>query len=298
MRINKPGIYHGVSSVDYHADPAPAPSISQSLCKIILEHSAGHASTAHPRLNPAREEDDDPKFDVGNAAHRIILGRGKDFEVLPFDDWRKGDAREARKQAAAAGKIGILQKQFDRAADMADRAGWQLINHEDHDAFAEGDAEVMISWEEDGIWFRSLVDWLHHDLRTVDDYKSSDMSMAPHVLGVRAERAGWHIQAAFIERGLDVLDPDNIGRRKFRFIAQEAFQPHALTVMHMDETWMTMGRKQVDTAVAIWKRCMQTGKWPSYTARSIVPVFPGYKEAQWLDREMSGEFDTNLIMAG
>ena len=124
--------------------------------------------------------------------------------------------------------------------------------------------------------------------------------MAPHVLGVRAERAGWHIQHAFIERGLDILDPDNAGRRKFRNIAQEAFEPHALTVMHMDETWMTMGRKQVNTAVSIWRRCMESGNWPSYTTRSIVPVFPGYKEAQWLEREISGEFDQDktLIMAG
>jgi hypothetical protein len=298
MRINKPGIYRGVASVHYHSDPCPEPSISQSLCKVIIEHSAGHAFNAHPRLHPTMGEDDDPKFDVGNAAHRIILGRGKEFEILPFDDWRKGDAKKARAEAAAFGKIGILQKQFDRALDMSERAYHQLKNHQDSDAFMDGDAEVMIAWEEDGIWFRSLIDWLHTDLRTVDDYKSSDMSMAPHVLGVRAERAGWHIQHAFIERGLNILDPENAGRRKFRNIAQEAFDPHALTVMHMDEHWLTMGRKQVETAVSIWKTCIRTGQWPSYTNRSIVPVFPGYKEAQWLDREMSGEFDTKLIMAG
>ena len=300
MRINKPGIYRGVSSVDYHSDPCPDASLTQSVAKIILDHSPHHAWTAHPKLNPNYEPDDDTKFDLGNVAHALMLGRGKDFEALPFDDWRKKDAQTAREEAHLAGKVAILHKQLNQANDMLQAAINQLSMHEDNSAFkdAGGDPEVMLAWEEDGVWFRSLVDFLHGDLCTVDDYKTTGMSVAPHVIGLRAESAGWHVQAAFIERGLNVLDPDNAGRRRFRFIAQETYKPHALTVMHMDETWMTMGRKQVDTAVAIWKRCMQTGKWPSYTARSIVPVFPGYKEAQWLDREMSGEFDTNLIMAG
>jgi hypothetical protein len=174
----------------------------------------------------------------------------------------------------------------------------QISNHDDSDAFIDGDAEVMLAWQENGIWFRSLVDWLHTDLRTVDDLKTSGMSMAPHLIGYRAEAAGWHIQAAFIERGLDVLDPDNAGRRRFRFVAQETSEPFAITVAHLDEYWLTMGRKQVATAVNIWRQCIESGNWPAYTARSIVPVFPGYKEKQWLDREMSGEFDPSLIMAG
>jgi hypothetical protein len=83
----------------------------------------------------------------------------------------------------------------------------------------------------------------------VDDYKTSGMSMAPHVIGIRAETAGWHIQAAFIERGLDILDPAGAGRRRFRFIAQEQDgEPYDLTTMHMDEHWLTMGRKKVPPA--------------------------------------------------
>jgi hypothetical protein len=118
----------------------------------------------------------------------------------------------------------------------------------------------MIAWQENGIWCRSLIDWLHTDLRTVDDYKTSGMSMAPHVIGGRAEAAGWHIQAAFIERGLDALDPQGAGRRRYRFIGQETDKPHALTVMHMNEYWMTMGRKKVEAGMTCGARpSRQTG---------------------------------------
>lgn len=300
MKITKPGIYRGVSSADYFSDPCPSPSLTQSLCKLLIDGSAKKGWTNHPRLNPQFEYDDDTKFDLGNVAHRLVLGRGKEIEVIQFSDWRGKAAQEAREKAADEGKIAVLAHQFEQASAMAAEAWAQLKRHEDHDAFTNGDAEVMLVWEEDGIWFRSLVDWLHADLRTVDDFKTTGMSVAPHVLGQRGEAGGWHIQAGFIERGLDQLDPSGAGRRKFRFIAQETDQPHDLSVMRMDEHWMTMGRKQIAPAIETWKRSIRSGHWPRYPARSITPEFPGYRENKWLEREVSGEFepDPSLIFAG
>jgi len=302
MKITKPGIYRGVSDADYRADPCPSPSLTQSLCKILIAGSAKHAWTEHPRLNPQFEHDDDTKYDIGNVAHRLILGRGKEIERIDFADWRTNAAKDAREDAADAGRIAVLGKDFDLATEMVADAWSQLKRHEDADAFSYGAAEVMICWEEDGIWFRSLIDWLHDNLRTVDDYKSSGMSMAPHVIGIRAEAAGWHVQAAFIERGLDLIDPAGAGRRRYRFIGQENYKPHALTVMHMDEFWLTMGRKKIAVGIDMWRTAVAAGRWPGYPTRGITPPFPGFKEKQWLERELSGEFetenDTSLTMAG
>ena len=188
MKITKPGIYRGVSEADYRADPCPSPSLTQSLCKILIERSPRHAWTECPRLNPQYEYDDDTKYDIGNVAHRLMLGRGKEIEVVQFADWRKKEAQEAREKAADEGRIAVLQHQFDQAADMVAAARAQLDKHEDSDAFTAGAGEVMIAWEENGVWFRSLIDWLHDDLRTVDDFKTTGMSVAPHLLGIRAER--------------------------------------------------------------------------------------------------------------
>jgi hypothetical protein len=299
MKITEPGIYRGVLDADYRDDPCPTPSLTQSAVKTLIERSPLHAWTENKRLNPNYEHDDDTKFDLGNIAHRMVLGRGKDIEVVPFADWRKKEAQAAREAAADAGKIAVLEHQFSQAWDMQVAARKQLSIHEDSDAFSFGCAEVMIAWQEDGVWFRSLIDWLSDDLRTVDDYKSTGMSVAPHLIGMRAEAAGWQIQAAFIERGLDILDPEGAGRRRFRFIAQETDQPYALTVMHMDEHWMTMGRKKVDICVQLWRHAITNDKWPGYPNRSIVPEYPGFKETKWLEREVN-EFspDNSLIMAG
>jgi hypothetical protein len=303
MKITKPGIYRGVLDADYRADPCPSPSLTQSTVKTLIERSPLHAWVNSPQLNPNYEHDDDTKFDIGNVAHRLILGRGKEIEVVDFADWRKKKAQAARESAADVGKIAVLAHQFEQANDMVRAALAQLDKHEDKDAFTNGTAEVMIAWEENGIWFRSLIDWLHDDLRTVDDYKTTGMSVAPHVIGVRAEAAGWQIQAAFIERGLNVLDPDGAGRRRYRFIAQETDKPHALTVMHMDEHWLTMGRKKIAIGEHLWRNSVEAGKWPGYLNRSIIPEYPGYAENRWLERELN-EFadgvksDISLIMAG
>jgi hypothetical protein len=298
MRIEKPGIYRGVSPADYFQDPCPEPSLTQSIAKVLLERSPMHAWTEHPRLNPHWEEDNDKKFDLGNVAHALMLGRGKDFEILPFLDYRTKAAQEARVAAHDAGKVAILQHQFEQASDMVASAVDQLASHEDSDAFDNGCPEVMIAWQEGGIWCRSLVDFLTDDLRNITDYKTKGVSVAPHVIGMHAANDGWHIQANFIYRGLNSLDPGGMGKRRFRFIAQETEPPYALTVMHIDDHWMLMGHKQVDIATATWRRCIKNDLWPGYPAKGIVPEFPGYKEKLWLDRELSGEFDPTVQMAG
>jgi hypothetical protein len=286
-KIDKPGIYRGVTEADYRADPCPSPSLTQSLVKILIERSAKHAWTECPRLNPQYEYDDDTKYDIGNVAHRLILGRGKEIEVVQYPDWRTKASQLARDVAAEQGKIAVLEKDFNRATDMVAEAWQQLRRHEDHDAFTGGSGEVMIAWQEDGVWFRSLIDWLHDDLRTVDDFKTTGMSVAPHVIGLRAEAGGWHIQAAFIERGLNLLDPDGAGRRRFRFIAQETEKPHAMTSMHINEHWMTMGRKKVDVGAQLWRIATETGSWLGYPTRAVIPEYPGFKESQWLEREVN-----------
>jgi hypothetical protein len=164
-----------------------------------------------------------------------VLGRGKDFEIVDAADWRTKAAQEARETAAAVGKIGILKHQFERAVTMSEAAAVQLKRHKDSDAFTNGDAEVMIAWEEDGIWFRALVDWLHKDLRTIDDLQ--DHRHVGRRSRHRASRRRPRLASAggFHRARSRRLDPPGAGRRLFRFVGQEDYPPHALNVMHMSE---------------------------------------------------------------
>ncbi len=292
MQINEPGIYRDFDVAAYHADPCPEPSLSQSIAKVLIDQSPLHAAYAHRRLVAEIDEGaDEEKYDkakaIGNAAHALMLGRGKDLGVGTFDDWRSKEARQFKTFTLAAGRIPIIEAHFEMAVAMKERARSQLAGHEEGNCFQNGAAEVALVWNEGPIWFRCLVDWLHDDLLTVDDFKTSAMSVAPHVLGTRAADAGWDIQAAMIERGLNVLDPQNKGKRKYRFVAIEQEIPNALNVMVITEPWLVMGRKKLQHAVDIWTECMTQKQWPGYPPVAVRPEYPGWKESQWLNREIT-----------
>lgn len=287
--IVMPGIYPNVALAEYYADPCQTPSFTQSLAKIVLDQSALHARNEHPRLRPAELEDKPEGYTkpqaIGSAAHRLLIGRGKDVEVIAAEDFRKGDAQRARDEAVAQGKVPILEKHYARALEMVGAARLQMHAAGWDNAFNHGAGETCVAWEEDGLWFRSLIDWMDSPI-TLYDYKTGGGNFAPHVIANKAEADGWDVQAAFEERGLNALDRRGIGRRRFRFAAQENYPPYALVAVELSEHWLEMGRKKVAMAIDIWRRAMESGTWPSYPSQPIVPDYPGYREAAFLDREM------------
>lgn len=291
--IKAPGIFTDMSADSYFADPCPTPSLTQSVAKLLIDQSPAHARLEHPRLAPPELGDDDMEKYVaaraiGNAAHSMMMGRGKEIAEGKFNDWRSKDAKTFRDEQEAAGKTVILSKHLTHAADMVKAARAQLDAIGWHEAFRDGQGEVVIAWREGDTWFRSMIDWMASPTRLYD-YKTGAVSFAPHAIPLKMEGDGWHIQGAMHERGLDVLDPVTAGRRKFRFAAQENYPPYALVGVELDEHWMTMGRKKLAYAVELWRRCIAANGWPAYPPEVLRPIYPGFKEAAWLDREMGHE---------
>lgn len=283
----QPGIHYDIAARDYHQDCAPSPSLSSGIAKLIIEQSPKHAWTAHPKLNPAFEPDDSTKFDIGNVSHKLLIGRGKEIVRLEFDSWRTKEAQAMREKASAQGQLAVLTKDYETATQMVAAARAQLVAARLGDAFApgEGHGEVVILWEEDGIFLRTMIDWLSADKVIVWDLKTSAANLAPHVVGNKIAEDGWDVQAAMIERGLDVLDPALAGRRRFRFIALENYPPYGLVPVELTEAHLTMGRKKLAVAVALWRMCITAGQWPGYPNKIIYPETPPWAETRWLQRE-------------
>lgn len=295
MNITEAGIYREFPTGDYFADPCPEPSFTQSLAKILIEQSPLHAYQAHPRLNvkPADEDDGETEkynkaMAIGNAAHSMMLKRGKNIAVIDATDFKTKLAKEAKAAAILDGCEPVLKKHAVTASAMCFAANEQLAHiHGCQNAFTRGDAEVVIANCEGGIWLRSMLDWITPDLREVWDYKTGGMSASPYATGKLMASAGWHIQAAMHERILDGLDPKGAGRRKFYYVAQENEAPYALTVNEIGEAALTIGRKQIDYAVKMWAHCLTKNVWPAYPNRIIRPELPAWAENGWLAREVS-----------
>lgn len=300
----KPGIYPDMDEAAYYADPAPGPSLTQSIAKVLIERSPAHARLEHPRLCPPGETEPESYSAakaIGSAAHRMMTGRGREVYVAPFDDWRTKEAKAQRDAAIAAGQIPILEKHGERAVSMVRSACSALLKAGIETAFRAdtGSGEVCLLWQEDDLWFRSLVDWMPTDLLIPHDYKTTEMSVAPHGLSRMMINAGWDIQAAMQERGLAVLDPKNAGRRKFRFVVQEQDPPFALVVCELPESVLTLGRKKLDYAVNLWRACLKADVWPAYPPEVFYPEYPAYAETAWLNREVENAArPTNILLAG
>jgi hypothetical protein len=302
MKITSPGIYTDFPTDAYFRDPCPVPSFTQSTGKILLDRSPRHAWLAHPRLNPAWVPREDTKFNIGNAAHRILIGRGKELAVLEEDDWRTKIAKQFRDDAHAEGRVAVLLHQYETAIAMADAARRQLIAiPECRHAFLDGAGEVVIAAQDTWsaapppnivvrptLWLRSMIDWLESETM-LWDYKTTSMSAAPEAIPYRMEN--WDIQAATQERILDILKPETAGRRRHMFVCQETDEPYALTVSELTESEMTIGRAKLTSALTIWQRCMAADAWPGYPAEILQPARPGYASARWMERLMMEKTD-------
>jgi hypothetical protein len=98
-----PGIYN-LTAENYHADPAPVASLSSSIANILIDQSPLHAYLAHPRLNLRYQREEDSRFDLGSAAHMMLLERREDKIVrVQAKDWRTNAAKDARAAAQATG---------------------------------------------------------------------------------------------------------------------------------------------------------------------------------------------------
>jgi hypothetical protein len=253
--------------------------LNSTTAKVIIEQSPMHAKAL---LEQGPE--DEKTFDIGLVAHVLRLERGRAIEIIEAPDYRTKAAQEARKLALDAGCLPILGHQYERARAMVDASEGYLDDIEPR-PFTDGYAEIAIFAKlEDGIWLRALVDWLHADGLTVDDYKTTE-DASPGAIERRMLQHGWDVQAAMHERILDVIDPDNAGRRKHRFVVQETKEPYVTTVGILSEEAMTMGRKRLNYAIDVWRRCLATDTWPSYPS-PVILGYPRWGETQWLEREV------------
>lgn len=306
MKIDEPGLYPNFPISAYHADPCPRPSFTQSVAKLLLDRSPAHVWALHPKLNPEFDFTAPEEYNavraIGDAAHLKLLGRGKNVLMIGTDNFRTKEAQTLRDEAMEAGKVPILLKHQRTVNRMVEVVQEKLLTVGIAGDFEQsaGDSEVVAAWQENGLWLRTLIDRLPKHRRRVIDYKTTGRNAAPHAVAMMMVDAGWDIQAAMHERALNVFDPENAGRREHVFIVQENEEPFAVTFCRMSESVMTMGRKKLAVARAVWAACMSAGHWPSYPAEMIEPAYPGFKEAAWLDREeteFSAEYQ-NVLMAG
>lgn len=257
----KPGIYT-MPEADYHADPCPAPSLSSSIAKILLAQSPLHAWHAHPRLNPDFKPEESEAFDLGKAAHALLLEGDDRMQVIDAENYRTKAAQEARDAARAAGKYPVLAAQYADVLAMRQAALEAIEQCSDLSGMkmADGKPEQTVIWQEGGAWLRCRPDFLTDDRKIVLDYKSTT-DATPATFQRQMVRMGYHFQEAFYSRGIAAVTGE---APAFVFLAQENTAPYRCSFHACGPSLRQIADAEIDRAISVWTRCMETGKWPSY----------------------------------
>ncbi|MGE0206181.1 MAG: PD-(D/E)XK nuclease-like domain-containing protein [Reyranella sp.] len=282
--ITAPGAYP-LTAEQYHADPCPKPSLSSSIIKTLLGKSPRHAWTEHPRLNPDYlPQVGQRKFDIGTAAHSLMLRDPRAFSIIDAADFRTKAAKEARDAAYEAGKIPLLVDDWTRVQAIVKAGRAQLAQHEDaRDAFTEGAPEITLAWQEGETWGRCRLDWLPNDGRTFRDYKTTSVTANPDSFGRQFYELGYDIQAAWYRRGIRAVL--NIPDPAFELVIQEIEPPYALAVMGLPPSAIDVAERKIDEALNWWRWCLDHDSWPGYSRLTCYVEPPPWHEARWLERE-------------
>lgn len=276
-----------LASDAYHDDAAgDTPTLSKSVMHELLTKSPKHAWTCHPKLNPAFKRDEDPKYDLGRAAHGLFLEGDANVEVFTYDNWTTKAAKEARAEARAHGKTPMLGKHWDdvQAMVMALEDGLNALTV-DPPMFAEGKPELTLLWDEDGVACRARLDWLRDDLAAIDDYKTTSASAKARTWSEKTMFGiGGDLQAAFYLRGVKAVTGADA---RFRFVVQETYPPFALSVVTVGADVLALANAKIDRALGIWRECLKTGEWPGYDRDAYRAELPAWVEARFLEEEIA-----------
>ncbi|MEM9227725.1 MAG: PD-(D/E)XK nuclease-like domain-containing protein, partial [Verrucomicrobiota bacterium] len=218
-----PGLHTEISETRYHGDLlSRQPSLSSTLARKLTTQSPLHAWTAHPRLNPDHEPVQKRSFDVGRAAHSVVLGRGAPFEAYPPKLLASNGAAstKAAKEWAEAkradGVTPLKQDDFDAVHAMATTLETKLA--ELGVRFDADRSEIVALTEIDDVMCRAMLDNAPAEPSApIYDFKTCE-SAAPDACMRAVMNYGYDVQAAhYLETWAAVTGEERV----LRFVFQE-----------------------------------------------------------------------------
>lgn len=273
--ITEPGVYD-IPVDDYHLDPVVGGSLSSSGARMLLPPSCPAKfrwEQDHPGDGSKRH------FDIGHAAHKLVLGAGPELVVIDAANYKTKAAQDQQKAAHAAGAVPLLVHEHEQVQAMAAAI-------RDHDIAGPlfdpdgGMAELTLVWKDEhtGTMCRARLDWLRPGDRTVIvDVKTTRAGDLDSISRFVADH-GYHIQEAWYRTGVETLglaDRDAI----FVFVFVEKDPPYLVTPIYLDATALRIGRAKCQQALTVYRHCTTENHWYAHTEDLALVALP-----RWVER--------------
>jgi hypothetical protein len=273
------GFFYDMPQSVYHADPAPAPSLSSGVARTLLAKSPAHAAMEHPKIGGVKRESTDA-MSTGTLIHAIMAGATESITISPYDDFRTKDAREWRASAMESGKIIVKAEALTLAAKVADSIKAKAALGIDNTPFAPtAKHEAAAIWQEDGCYCRALFDCLNITEHGADiwDWKTTN-DISDRGIEKAVAKYRYDIQAAFYLRGLEKLLPAYRGRTSFVFVFVETEAPYTVRRVCLQPSYMQHANAKVAEAITTWAHCLANNHFPSMPPDTLALELPA-----WLD---------------
>lgn len=271
--VTEPGFYPNVTPEQYFAEPCPEPALTNSGITILTNECPAKFAYAHPAIGqPPEETRKSSALYRGALVHRLALGKGAEYALSPYDAYRSNEAKEWRDQTEAAGLIPVKEAEFEQAEAMAERLRKRIADHLDG---AEYQTEVVVAWQENGLWCRAMLDIWCPDLMLALDLKTCRGANDDAI--DRAFANGYGRQDAWYRRGIGAATGDP-GRARFGFLFVESDAPHVGRFAESSEHMRFGSEGECLRALETFERCMKSGEWPEYAPRKVQPT-------TWLSRQ-------------
>ncbi|MFJ5886801.1 PD-(D/E)XK nuclease-like domain-containing protein [Streptomyces californicus] len=256
--VTAPVVTDGMTAEAYHADRN---SISSTGLRKILAPGC----PAQLRYDLDHPQAPKKEFDLGHAAHLMVLGEGPELAVIDYPDWRTKAAQNKRDIAYVEGKVPLLTKDHDMVQAMADAIRQHPLAGP---LFTPGTgvAEQSIFWTDPatGVRCRIRPDWLKQlpGLTLCVDYKTIK-SADPDTVSKAIRDHAYHQQDALYTDGIwAALAPEDV---RFVFVFQSKTAPYLITVRELADQDRDIGRARNERALRTYADCMATGMWPDWT---------------------------------
>lgn len=278
-----------IPAVEYHADAgSDVPTLSSSIAVQLVTRTPAHAYLNHPKLNPSFAAPEDKKaWDLGTFAHALLLeGYSAAHVVEGYDNWRTNDAKAEAAQAREQGKIPMLRHEFDEASAMVDAANNQIDEWKiDPPLLCDGQPELTLRWDENGVACRCRPDWLRDDRLAVDDIKTSRSADPEWFSRKSIYEYGYDLKAAMYLRGVKAEFGVDA---KWRWIVVETKPPYLVSVVEPSEEVLQVGNAKFDRALEIWRDCLTSGFWPGYGPNTHIADLPVWQR-RWIEQALEEE---------
>jgi len=264
-------------AAEYHADPCAVPSLSSHCAATIVTKSPMHAWHEHPRLGAAKRTLPTKSLRGGSLAHELLLRPADEVDssivVVKADSFRTKAAQAQRDEAIEAGKLPVLEREFEKASIACGHIAARLI---EYDIRLNGLSEIAAFWQEiasDGtvVQCRALMDHVIRAEGLIYDLKSC-RSAHPRAIQKAIESYSYHIQSAAYTRGVERIEPKLVGRVKYRWLFVELTEPYVVVPAEPAGSMRQLGDARWTQAIDTWAHCTATGEWPAYSRGEVLRI--------------------------